>query len=66
MFGNTSYDIIAGGTGSGDVNKAYTVSLIEGLTNAGYTVDADLKNRIPIISTDQKQNIRKKVFLKNL
>jgi beta-glucosidase len=41
-FGNTSYDIIPGGTGSGFVNVAYKVPLTEGLKNAGYTVNGDL------------------------
>jgi beta-glucosidase len=42
-FGNTSYEIITGGTGSGDVNEAYSVALVEGLKNAGYVVNENLQ-----------------------
>ncbi|NMC41448.1 MAG: beta-glucosidase, partial [Bacteroidales bacterium] len=43
-FGNTSYDIITGGTGSGDVNEAYSVSLADGLRNAGIVTEENLKS----------------------
>lgn len=46
LYGCTSYNWIPGGTGSGNVNRAYTVSLLDGLKNAGYElVDPDLEAR---------------------
>jgi beta-glucosidase len=39
LFGNASYRPILGGTGSGEVNQAYSIALSEGLANAGFAFD---------------------------
>ena len=42
LFGVGSYDFIAGGRGSGDVNKAYVVDMHEGMTSNGIALDKEL------------------------
>lgn len=44
LFGATSYDFIAGGTGSGNVNKPYVVDLRTGLENAGLQLSKELSD----------------------
>ncbi len=55
LYGNTSYDFIAGGTGSGNVNHAYVVSLLEGMKNGGYTVSEELKTAYETYLDDCKK-----------
>ncbi len=43
-FGCASYDFTAGGTGAGNVNHAYVVGLAQGLTDAGFALDAGLRS----------------------
>ena len=44
LYGVTSEDFIAGGTGSGEVHKPYVVTMTQALETAGFTLDGSLKN----------------------
>ena len=59
LYGVASYDAIAGGTGSGNVNSSYTVSLVEGMRNNGYTVDDSILDRYTTYIAAAKAEIAK-------
>jgi beta-glucosidase len=64
LFGNASYAMVTGGTGSGDVNEAYTVSLVEGLKGAGIVADPTLAAAYEAhIADQQKKAPRTEAFM---
>ena len=63
VFGNTSYRAVAGGTGSGDVAEAYTISLEEGLQHAGYKMDAGIKKMYEEYIDAEEAKIDKKKYM---
>lgn len=59
LYGVAAYRPIAGGTGSGDVNRRYTVSLVEGMRNAGYTVDESMIGAYTKLLSDHDEAVKK-------
>ncbi len=43
LFGNTSYETVIGGTGSGFVSVSHNIPIANGLANAGFFIQEDLK-----------------------
>jgi beta-glucosidase len=64
LYGITSYDFIAGGTGSGNVNHAYVVSLLDGMKNGGYTVSEELKQSYESYIVDAKKKAEEELEAK--
>ena len=58
LYGTGSYDFIAGGTGSGNVNKAYVRNVAEGFKANGLEVDADIQNWYEQYITLKKTELR--------
>ena len=60
LYGTGSYDFIAGGTGSGNVNKPYIRNVAEGLADNGFEVNQDIQKwyeqYIAYAKTDNKNN----------
>jgi beta-glucosidase len=56
LFGNAAFEMITGGTGSGDVNEAYVISLIQGLKEAGFQIHKAMTNSYQDYLVEQKKN----------
>ena len=66
LFGAGASKTVKGGTGSGDVNERYSVSVYEGLKNAGFTVTtedwiADYDRRYAAAREEWKREVLSKV-----
>ncbi|MBN1997658.1 glycoside hydrolase family 3 C-terminal domain-containing protein [candidate division KSB1 bacterium] len=59
LFGNSSYEFVTGGTGSGDVNEAYSIPLEKALGEAGYVLDDSLKKTYTIYMRETKAKLPK-------
>ena len=63
LLGNASYDTFVGGTGSGEVQSAYTISFYDGLKKAGFSLDENLKKAYLNYITEEKEKRPKRVSI---
>jgi beta-glucosidase len=63
LFGNNGYDLITGGIGSGEVNCEYRISLVQGLSNAGFSIDDELLKIYSDYISDYKAKNPKKSII---
>jgi glycoside hydrolase family 3 len=63
LLGNASYDTFVGGTGSGEVQSAYTISFYDGLKKTGFSLDENLKKAYLSYITEEKAKRPKRVSI---
>ncbi|MEM5516314.1 glycoside hydrolase family 3 C-terminal domain-containing protein [Henriciella sp. AS95] len=56
LFGTGAYATVSGGTGSGDVNEAYTIHVADGLSEHGWTLDDTLASQYRAFIADFEAN----------
>ncbi len=66
LFGNNQVDLVAGGTGSGDVNKMYVVPFADGLFRAGYSLNSSLYRSYSNYVSDENAKKPKRSFMEEM
>lgn len=56
LFGTGAYSTVSGGTGSGDVNEAYTIHVADGLSEHGWRLDETLASQYRAFIADFEAN----------
>ncbi|MBE6210235.1 MAG: beta-glucosidase [Rikenellaceae bacterium] len=64
LFGAASYNFVAGGRGSGDVNKAYVVDLRDGLLGNGFVLNESLDKQYMSHMQKEKERLAPIVALR--
>ncbi len=63
LLGNASYKTFVGGTGSGEVNKAYTIPFYDGLKNNGFNLSEELKDSYVMHVNNEEKSMPARVTI---